>query len=317
MIFKKKAPLNFPVIVVAFLVLAPARGFSKPKMVTTTTDLAWMAQQIAGPDAEVESLLNGTEDPHFVDARPDYIRKVSSADAVCIVGLDLEVGWMPKVLSKSGREHLQPGGKGFCETGSRIEVLEKPSGLIDRSMGDVHPSGNPHFWLSPTAFGDASDEVLDTFARIDPSKAESYKLRAQEFKLKMKELESAGKEKLKNAGVVAERAQFLEYHREFAYFAKAFGLTSLGSVEEKPGISPSAGRIKSSALLAKSNKIAFVLATKHAPQRTLMRFEELSGSKVLSVAVSVSKHGEPRDYYALLSSIQDAVVFAVTGEVRK
>lgn len=313
--FKYRLP--FKSYCILFSVFSPAVAFSKPKIVTTTTDLAWMAQQIAGPDAQVESLLNGSEDPHFVDARPDYIRKVSSADAVCIVGLDLEVGWMPKVLAKSGREQLQPGGKGFCETGNRIEVLEKPTGPVDRSMGDVHPSGNPHFWLSPTALAQASEEVKETLARIDPSHAESYRTRATEFKKQMKELEDAGRERFKKAGVVGESARFFEYHREFSYFAKSFGLESLGSIEEKPGISPSAGRIASVASKAKANKIKFVLATSHASKRTLSRFEDLSGSKVLSVAVSISKHGEIQDYPALLASIQDAVIKAVTGDTKK
>jgi len=273
-----------------------------------------MAREIAGPDAAVESLLLGSEDPHFVDARPDYIRKVASADAVCIVGLDLEVGWMPKVLAKSGRAHLQPGGKGYCDTGSRIDVLEKPTGSIDRSMGDVHPAGNPHFWLSPEALAQASGEVSDTLARIDPGKADSYLARQKAFVIRMKNLQAEGRVRLEKAGVVGSKAHFLEYHREFAYFAKAFGLESKGGVEEKPGVSPSAGRLANVASKAKAESIRVVLATTHAPRRLLARFEELSGVPVQVVPVSIDSRKEPMDYPALLSFIESAVISAATDD---
>jgi zinc/manganese transport system substrate-binding protein len=306
---------SLKLIMVGFSTLPPL-ALATPKLVTTTTDLAWMAREIAGTDAEVESLLKGTEDPHFVDARPDYIRKVASADAVCVVGLDLEVGWMPKVLAKSGRAALQPGGKGYCDTGSRIDVLEKPTGPIDRSMGDVHPSGNPHFWLSPSAMAQSSEEVADTLARIDPGKAQAYRERQKAFVTRMNELQTAGRARLVKAGVSGSKARFLEYHREFAYFAQAFGLESLGSLEEKPGVSPSAGRLVNVASQAKSEGVRIVLATEHSPRRLLARFEELSGVPVQTVPVSIDARGEPKDYPALLSRIEEAIVAAATGKGR-
>lgn len=289
-------------------------ALAAPKLVTTTTDLAWMAREIAGADAEVESLLRGTEDPHFVDARPDYIRKVASADAVCVVGLDLEVGWMPKVLAKSGRAAVQPGGKGYCDTGSRINVLEKPTGPLDRSMGHVHPSGNPHFWLSPVALAQASEEVADTLARIDPGKAEAYRRRQKAFATRMNELQAAVRARLEKAGITGSKARFLEYHREFSYFAQAFGLESVGSLEEKPGVSPSAGRLATVASQAKNEGVRIVLATTHGPRRLLARFEELSGVPVQAVPISIDARGEPKDYPALLARIEEAIVAAASRE---
>ena len=306
-----------PAVVVTFVVSNVtlfAVATAAPKLVTTTTDLAWMAREIGQGDVEVESLLKGNEDPHFVDARPDYIRKVASADAVCVVGLDLEVGWMPKVLSKSGRAHLQPGGKGYCDTGSRVDVLEKPSGPVDRSMGDVHPSGNPHYWLSPLAMSQASKEISETLARIDPAKAAVYRQRQKSFEERMQELQKQGRTRLEKAGVVEKKANFVEYHREFSYFANAFGLKSIGSVEEKPGVSPSAGRIAAVADRAKSEGIHIALATQHAPRRLLSRFSELSGLRVQVVPVSIDPRGKVKDYPALLDSLLSAVVAAANAE---
>jgi zinc/manganese transport system substrate-binding protein len=140
---------------------AEASSSVKPlRVVTSTTDLAWAVRDIGGSRVVAESLLRGTEDPHFVDARPDYVAKVIRADIVCFVGLDLEVGWLPKVLAKSGRREIQSGGQGYCDASRRIEVLEKVNGGADRSQGDVHPGGNPHYWLSPVAMAQAGLETM-------------------------------------------------------------------------------------------------------------------------------------------------------------
>jgi zinc/manganese transport system substrate-binding protein len=293
-----------------FLTSLPALA-KNPKLITTTTDLAWMAQQIAGPDVDVESLLNGREDPHFVDARPDYIHRVSQADALCQVGLDLEVGWLPKVVAKAGRAHLQAGGKGYCEAGTHIEVLEKPAQTVDRSMGDMHPSGNPHFWLSPVAMSQASFEILETLIRINPEKKLQFSERHRAFLERMKTLQREGLARLKAGGVTAEKSRFLEYHREFSYFAKAFQLESLGSLEEKPGVSPSAGRLAYMSKFAKSEKVNVVLATPHSPRRLLSKFQELSQLKVKVVPVSLNPSAGLSDYAQLLERIQTAYTDAL------
>jgi zinc/manganese transport system substrate-binding protein len=177
-------------------------------------------------------------------------------------------------------------------------------------MGHVHPAGNPHFWLSPVALAQASEEVADTLARIDPEKAEDYRRRQKAFVTRMNELQTSIRIRFEKAGVTGSKARFLEYHREFAYFAHAFGLESVGSLEEKPGVSPSAGRLVNVASQAKSEGGRIVLATTHGPRRLLARFEELSGVPVQSVPVSIEALGEPKDYPALLARIEEAIVSA-------
>jgi zinc/manganese transport system substrate-binding protein len=282
--------------------------------VTSTTDLAWAAKEIGGDKVEVESLLRGTEDPHFVDARPDFISKVSRADVVCIVGLDLEVGWIPKVLSKSGRREVQPGGNGFCEVGRKVEVLEKPTGVaLDRSMGDVHPSGNPHFWLSPAAFAAASIEIKETLMRVDLPNAKFYEARYTELSKKLLTLQEQLRAKLASNGVIGEKARIFEYHREFAYFANAYGLKSEGSLEEKPGVAPSAGRLVRVAADVKIRGVKIVLASETAPRKLLSRFEELSGLRVIAVPVSIHREGAPSTYMALQEQLVERVIEAHIG----
>ena len=118
-------------------------------VVTTIPDLGWMVKEIGQHDVVVQSFLTGSEDPHYVDAVPKFVLWASRADMIVSAGLDLEVGWLPKVLEQSANAKVQPGGIGYCEVGNYVTVLEKPTTLTNRSMGDIHPRGNPHFYLSP------------------------------------------------------------------------------------------------------------------------------------------------------------------------
>jgi zinc/manganese transport system substrate-binding protein len=297
------------VALVGFAAPAPALAAAL-RVVTSTTDLAWAARQIGGDEVVVESLLRGHEDPHFVDARPDFVSKVSRADAVCIVGLDLEIGWMPKVLAKSGRREIQPGGKGYCNAGEAIEPLDKSTGPVDRSMGDVHPSGNPHYWLSPVSFATAASEVRSVLVRLDPKNTSLYEERYKEFVASMETLRKSLADRLVAAGVSARSAGFFEYHREFAYFAQAYGLTSLGAIEEKPGVSPSAKRLVQVSQLIRDRGVRLVLAGHTAPQRTLAKVQELSGVPVVRLPLSVAREGSASDYVAWQSHLVDEIIKA-------
>ncbi len=274
--------------------------FASPiKVVTSTTDLAWAAREIGKENVEVVSLLNGTENPHFVDTVPDFILKVADAKVVCIIGLELEIGWMPKVLSKSGNAGVQPGGVGYCETGNGAQILEKPQGQIDRSMGDVHPFGNPHFWLSPIALTEGAKEILSALIRVDPAHKGSYEKNYSAWKKESLRRTSELKAKLQKAIGKNDAPKVIEYHREFSYFWDVYGLKSLGSIEEKPGLNPSAGRIAEISKIAKSAGVKVAFAGEYAPKKTLDRFTELSGVKVASFPTSIQPEGKIKDYWQL------------------
>lgn len=283
-------------------------------VVTTTTDLAWAARQIGGPFVSVESLLEGTENPHYVDALPDFIRKVSNAQVVCLIGLDLEVGWMPKVLSRSGNAQVQPGGNGYCDTGKSVKVLDKPTGPINRSMGDVHPDGNPHFTLSPLALADAASVIAQTLSNVDPAHSKEYQLNLTKFKSDMTQLKGQIQRMIKSA-LNTQDAQWMEYHKEFTYFFDVYGLKSFGSLEEKPGVPPSAGRIGEIALSAKRAKVGALLATTYNPHKALERFSELSGIPVIKVSLFPKKSDPSSDYISVQRSIANAIVATLNPAV--
>lgn len=266
--------------------------FAKINVVTTLPDIAEVVRFIGGDQVTVQSLLSGSEDPHYAEARPDFILKVNKADVVCAIGLDLEIGWLPKVLSKSGNAKIQPGGKGFCELGRSVETLNKPSGRIDRSLGDVHAHGNPHFTLSPSKLGESGLEVVKVLSGIDPMNKSLFEENYSRFKKKMSDLEAELQSQVKKVTV-------MEYHQEFTYFFNAYGLKSVGSLEEKPGVPPSAARIAKMAQVAKENKVNVLYATAATPHKIRERFQELSGVKVKTLPSYVQTQQEPKTIEAL------------------
>jgi zinc/manganese transport system substrate-binding protein len=295
----------------AFTLTHSALAAEKLKVVTSIPDLAWVAAEVGGERVEAVALLRGTENPHFVDAVPEFTRLVADADIVCIVGLDLEVGYMPPVLARSGNANIQPGGKGYCEAGKSITVLEKPVGPVDRSMGDVHPSGNPHFYLSPKALTESAKVIAATLQAVDPGHTESYQLGLANFTKNMLKLSEEIYTKLKpirDAQEADGKPIIMEYHREFTYFLQEYGLKSFGSVEEKPGVPPSAGRLGSIALNSKSAGVLVALAADYNPSNIVKRFTELSGIEVAVVPTMIQPKGTFNSYAALQRHIAEKLV---------
>src|SRR3989449_5302046 len=128
---------------------SPQAGAKKLNIVTATTDMAALAQEVGGDRIDVESIARGYQDPHFVEAKPSFLLKLRQADLLIVVGLQLEIGWLPPLITQSGNPRIQVGGSGYLDASQFAEILEIPTGVVTRAMGDVHPLGNPHYWLDP------------------------------------------------------------------------------------------------------------------------------------------------------------------------
>ena len=274
------------------------------KVVTTTPDLAWLVQNVGGDRVQVESLLDGSEDPHFVDAMPSWIAKASKADVFCLVGMELEVGWAPKIIERSGNQKIQPGGKGYCETGKFVSALEVPKGKINRSMGDVHASGNPHYHLGPEQYKNAAQGIFEILVTNDPAGINTYKSHLEKT---LKNIERV-KQTVANIVKNSKSLKLMSYHKEFSYFVKDFELSHSGEIEEIPGVPPSAGRIARVALEAKSSNVHVVLASTANPKKFLNKFTEISGIRYQQVPISIRKQGSPSNYEELLVGIANAIV---------
>ncbi len=282
------------------------------RALTTLPDLAEIIQTIGGERVQVQSLLTGHEDPHYVDARPDFVAQASRADLLCSMGLDLEVGWLPRVLSRSGNRSIQRGGPGFCEAGRSVRALDVPSGPIDRSMGDLHPHGNPHFNLSPRSMAQASEEVLRVMVGLRPEWQSEFESRQKDFVQSMVKLEEAVREKLQVLKTSGAAPLVIEYHQEFTYFLRLYNIPSLGSIEEKPGVAPSAAHLAQVAQRARENSVRLALANPSSPRRTLRRFEQLSGVKVLRLPLSIKpSHPELATIARLQHHLADQLILAL------
>ena len=285
--------------------------FAKTNVVTTIPDLAWLVERIGGDTVTVRPLMKGTENPHYVDAVPDFIRRAADADVVVLVGLDLEVGWLPKVLSRSGNAKVMTGGAGYCAASRTVTVRERPTAPVDRSMGDIHPQGNSHYWLGPSAMAEAASAVGDCLANVDPTHAEKYRAQAVVVSKEILALRDELKKLIpKNPGPV------MEYHREFSYFFADYGLPSVGTLEEKPGLPPSAGRIAAVAMDAKTKKVRLLVGGLWAPKAHLDRFTELSKIPALGLPTSLRPGTEIGDYPAWQRKLVADVVRALGPAAR-
>src|SRR5713226_304366 len=136
-------------LIIAMLAAVPAHAQGKLNVVTTTEDLASIAREVGGDRATVEAMARGYQDPHFVEAKPSFILKLQKADLLVLVGRELEIGWLPPLITQARNAKIQPGADGYLDASLNAKILEIPTGQITRAMGDVHPLGNPHFWLDP------------------------------------------------------------------------------------------------------------------------------------------------------------------------
>lgn len=291
--------------IILFIVFLSFNLQAKLYVLVTTPDIAYMATRIGGSLVKVESLLDGSEDPHYVDAMPNFVAKAAKADIFCQVGMSLELGWAPRVLLRSGNKKIQRGGVGFCDTGSTVKAIEVPRGNIDRSMGDVHPEGNPHYHLGPTAFLQGAKTVMDVLITNDTKNAETY----------LKNYDILEKDVMKTKKYVQQlfrdlkNKNFLQYHREYSYFFKEYGLNDLGALEETPGIPPSAGRLARLAISMKNKKVNAVVATHNAPEKLLTRFKQMTSIPYLSVPLGIqsTKKG-PKSFRQLQITIAKSIL---------
>lgn len=268
------------------LVLFLSLGFApitQAQVVTSITDFEWLGTRLVeSTPIKVKALLDGTENPHFVDASPGFVTKVASAKVLVYVGLDLEVGWLPKVVQRAGNAEVQKGAQGACDLSGAITPLEVRTGPVDRSMGDIHPDGNPHYWLGYREFAMVAARLATCLSAVWPGQKPVFL-----ENLKKLQGEIIGEERAVQAlvkPVLGANPNILEYHREYSYFLKSFGYQSRATLESKPGVSPSAGRIAEVGTAARRENTLFLLSAPYYPKGVHSKFTEISGVRVLEMA---------------------------------
>src|SRR5690349_21734370 len=216
--FKMGTLKSVTALVVAAVLTAASPGFAQGRLnvVTTTEDLAAIAREIGGDRITVESIARGYQDPHFVEAKPSFILKLQKADLLIVVGRELEIGWLPPLILQSRNAKIQPGAAGYLDASLEARILEIPQGQITRAMGDVHPLGNPHYWLDPENGKVIAREIAEKLSELKPNDKAYFDQRLADF---ISRLDTAEKRWLATMAPY-KGAKMVTYHRSFPNFAE-------------------------------------------------------------------------------------------------
>jgi ABC-type Zn uptake system ZnuABC Zn-binding protein ZnuA len=244
---------------------------------------------------EVESIAKGYQDPHFVEAKPSFLLKLRHADLLVLVGLDLEIGWLPPLITQSGNPKIQPAAAGYLDASQFAEILEKPTGLISRAQGDVHPLGNPHYWLDPDNGRRIAKGIADKLAEMQPGDAAYFRQRFADFDQRLTAAEKKWDDEMKPY----QGSKVVSYHKSWPNFAKHFGLDVVGYIEPRPGIPPTPGHTLELIQLMKRENVKIIMVEPYFDLKTPNSIASATGGQVLVMLPSVGGEKDVTDYFKL------------------
>jgi zinc/manganese transport system substrate-binding protein len=279
------------------LLAAALTADAKLTVVATLPDFGDLAQRIGGDAVTVTSLVKSGEDPHFIVPKPSYIRTLNKADLLIEGGADLESGWLPPLVAGARNAKIMPGSPGRLSLANCVELIEVTSGPVDRSAGDVHPKGNPHFWLAPANGKRIAAALAATFTQLAPADADGFKQRLAAFTAELDAKSAAWTEALQPfAGT-----KVVTYHKSFDYLLRHFGFTLAGTIEPKPGIEPSAAHIASLTASMKALGVKLIITEAYSPRKTAEQLAAVTGARLV---VLPDKSGEApaSDYLRLFET---------------
>lgn len=267
----------------------------KLTVVTATTDLAALAQEVGGDKISVESIAKGYQDPHFVEAKPSFLLKLRQADLLIVVGLQLEIGWLPPLINQSGNARIQVGAPGYLDASQFAEILDIPTGTVTRAMGDVHPLGNPHYWLDPANGRRIAKGIAGKLGDLDPSNTAYYQERFQDFDRRLAAAEQKWDAEMKPF----HGRKVVTYHNSFPNFAKHFGLNVIGYVEPRPGIPPTPSHTIELIGLMKRENCKVILVEPYFDLKTPQAIARDTGGTVVQYLPSVGGEKQVTNYFEL------------------
>ncbi|HET6765181.1 MAG TPA: metal ABC transporter substrate-binding protein [Longimicrobiaceae bacterium] len=281
---------------------APAAHAATPpgrlNVVTSTTDLADIAAAVGGNRVSVVHISEGYQDPHFVEAKPSFILRLRNADVFAFVGLDLEIGWMPLLVDGARNPRIRQGGTGYLDVSRAIPVLDRAQGNVDRSQGDVHPAGNPHYWLDPENGRRIARLFRDRFIQLDPAGAAAYRANETAFETRLNAAENGWRADL----ATIRGKPVVAWHTSWRYFAEYNGMNIVGFMEPKPGVPPSPSHLAGLMQTIRRTGAKVIVMEPFYDRRTADLVASRTGVKVLILPPSVGGlRGAPvGDYLALM-----------------
>jgi zinc/manganese transport system substrate-binding protein len=288
--------------------ILPAAAAAAPRVVTTTEGLAALAREVGGDRVQVESLSRGIQDPHFVDANPILAVKLRNADLLVDVGLDLEIGWLPPLVTQSRNGEIQPGGRRRLTAASAVQVLDVPTGPVSRAQGDLHPGGNPHFMTDPRRAGSVAAAIAGKLAELDAKNAPYYRGRNDALQKRLTAAEARWQAEL---APVKGRKLFTR-HRTLTYFLSWSGLVSAGELEPRPGVPPPPSHLAELVEVAKREGVKAISVENYYDTKSAEVVARHSGARIVQIPGDVG--GEPGvDTY---EKYMDMLVKRIGGALR-
>jgi zinc/manganese transport system substrate-binding protein len=297
--------LAWAVLVLAGSLAAPADAAIN--VVTTTEDLASIVKEVGGDKVSVDSIARGYQDPHFVEPKPSYIIRLHNADLLVVVGKELEAAWLPPLITQSRNGKIQPNGAGYLDASLTARIVDIPTGQITRAMGDVHPQGNPHYWLHPDNGRRIAKAVQNKLTELSGADADYFAQRYADFDRRLAE----GEKRWKAAMAPYKGLKIVTYHRSWTNFAEEFELDVVGYVEPKPGIPPSPAHTLTLVQEMKRLGIKIILVEPYFDLKTPQAIARDTGASVVVMPPSVGGTKEVQNYIQLFDHNVKLLVSAI------
>ncbi|QQR47190.1 zinc ABC transporter substrate-binding protein [Myxococcus xanthus] len=254
----------FAAVCAAFTLFVASPARADLNVVTTLPDLAALTKAVGGDHVKVQALALSSQDPHFVDAKPNLALALNRADLLIAVGLDLEIGWLPTLQVGARNPKILVGNPGYLVASQFVKLLEVPTAQVDRGQGDVHPGGNPHFLYDPRQALSVARAITDRLAQLDPKNAQAYRDNLATFTTELEKSRADWEKRL-----APLRGQpVIAYHRTMAYLADWLGFDTITYLEPKPGIPPNPSHVASVLAQGRQRKARMVLMESYYPDTT-------------------------------------------------
>lgn len=294
------------IVLAAVLMCLPLQAGADVHVVATLPDLADLAREVGGEHVSVKSIARGYQDPHYVAAKPSFMRDLNRADLLVYNGLELEVGWLPLVLRGARNPRVAVGASGHLNASADVTPLEVPRGGVDRSMGDVHPDGNPHYLLDPRNGRIVAESIAGRLAELDPDREEEYAANLKRFTERL----DHRIEQWENQAAGIRGLKIVAYHNLWPYLREWLGIDIIDHVEDKPGIPPSPRHTSDLIARMKAEGIGIVICASYGDVKAASRVAEQAEARLVEVPAAVGGMQGVDTYLDLFDTIVSRLVEA-------
>ncbi len=293
----------------ALILLAAGPAFAALRVVATFPDLADMARQIGGDRLDVETLADGSSDPHRVPMRPSFVTKLHRADALIVMGLGMEHAFLPGLLEVARNAAIEPGAPAFIDASLYVTALEVPTSL-DRSQGDLHPLGNPHFNLDPVRGREMARAIAEGLARVDPAGTSVYQAGLARFRAAL-DRRIAEWERLAQP---LRGVKIVSYHGDLVYLAERYGLVLAGTIETKPGVAATASHVEALVTRMNAEGVRVIVREIAYEPRLAETIAARTGARVVPLSIFAGGRSDTNGYLDFIESNLRALLAAVVPE---